>query len=115
MRGVIIGMIHAKGRTIASAMFDNPNAKMIMKPAEPCKPHTLYRTESLTAASCLALAVTTIGLSTTPIIADEAPAPSRVNALVNFEFANQYLTPRGMIVHDRGLTFQQLTLAFVNV
>lgn len=45
-----------------------------------------------------------------------APPPaSRVNVLVNFEFADKYLTPRGMIVHDRGLTFQNLVLGLVNV
>ncbi len=43
------------------------------------------------------------------------PAPSRVNLLVNFEFADAYLTPRGMIVHDDGLAFQPLILGFVNV
>ncbi len=41
--------------------------------------------------------------------------PSRVNALLNFEFSDKYLTPRGMIVHDQGLTFQQLTLGLFNV
>src|SRR5215203_2951748 len=52
-------------------------------------------------------------------LADEAatapPPPSRVNALLNFEFSDKYLTPRGMIVHDDGLTFQQLTLGFFNI
>lgn len=47
-------------------------------------------------------------------VADEA-APSRVNALVNFEFSDKYLTPRGMIVHNDGITFQPLVLGFVNV
>jgi hypothetical protein len=45
-----------------------------------------------------------------------APPPqSRVNALVNFEFSDKYLTPRGMIVHDDGLTFQPLVLGFFNI
>jgi hypothetical protein len=43
------------------------------------------------------------------------PPPSRVNVLVNFEFADKYLTPRGMIVHQDGLTAQQLVLGLVNV
>jgi hypothetical protein len=43
------------------------------------------------------------------------PPPSRVNALVNFEFSDKYLTPRGMIVHDDGLTFQSLVLGFFNI
>jgi len=42
-------------------------------------------------------------------------APSRIHALVNVEFADKYLTPRGMIVQDHGLTTQVLLLAFVNV
>lgn len=47
--------------------------------------------------------------------AADAPPPSRFNALLNFEFADKYLTPRGMIVHQNGLTFQQLALGFFNV
>lgn len=46
--------------------------------------------------------------------AEDAP-PSRVDALLNFEFSDKYLTPRGMIVHQNGLTFQQLALGFFNV
>ena len=46
--------------------------------------------------------------------ADDAP-PSRVDALVSFEFANEYVTPRGMIVTDQGLTFQPLVLGFANL
>ena len=45
----------------------------------------------------------------------EPPPPSRVNVLVNFEFSDKYLTPRGMIVHNDGLTFQNLVLGLVNV
>jgi len=44
-----------------------------------------------------------------------APAPSRVDALLNFEFSNEYLTPRGMIVQDKGLTFQPLVLGFADL
>ena len=46
---------------------------------------------------------------------DVPPPPSRVNALLNFEFSDKYLTPRGMIVHDDGLTVQPLVLGFFNV
>jgi hypothetical protein len=49
-----------------------------------------------------------------PACAADAAA-SRVDALVNFDFSNEYLTPRGMIVHDKGLAFQPLFLGFVNV
>lgn len=47
--------------------------------------------------------------------ADDAPPPSRVHALLNLEFADKYLTPRGMLVQEKGLTMQALFLAFVNV
>ena len=40
---------------------------------------------------------------------------SKVDALVNFDFSNECLTPRGMIVHDKGFAFQPLVLGFVNV
>lgn len=48
-----------------------------------------------------------------PLHAQEAT--SRVHALVQFQFADQYLTPRGMIVHNDGLTFQPLVLGFFNL
>ena len=70
----------------------------------------------LTSALLLALIMSTARPS--PARAEEAVAPpplSRVNALLNFEFSNEYLTPRGMIVHDDGLTFQPLVLGFFNV
>jgi len=44
-----------------------------------------------------------------------APPPSKVNVLVNFEFSDKYLTPRGMIVQDEGLVFQPLVLGFANL
>ncbi len=47
--------------------------------------------------------------------AADPPPPSRVDALLNFEFSDKYLTPRGMIVHDDGLTFQTLALGLFNV
>jgi hypothetical protein len=40
---------------------------------------------------------------------------SKVDALVNFEVSDKYLTPRGMIVADHGLTYQQLVLGFVHL
>jgi hypothetical protein len=47
--------------------------------------------------------------------ADDSPIMSHVDAVLNMEFANEYVTPRGMIVTDRGLTFQPLLLGLVNV
>lgn len=54
-------------------------------------------------------------LATSLPLARADDAPSRVHALVNVEFSDKYLTPRGMIVQDHGLTTQLLMLAFVNV
>lgn len=36
------------------------------------------------------------------------------NVLLNVEFADKYVTPRGQIVRDRGLTIQPLALIFLN-
>ncbi|HSH96643.1 MAG TPA: hypothetical protein VK968_21015 [Roseimicrobium sp.] len=47
--------------------------------------------------------------------AEPAPPPSKVNVLLNFEFASSYLTPRGMLVQKQGLVFQPLVLAFANI
>ena len=41
------------------------------------------------------------------------PPPNLVNFLLSVEFANEYVTPRGMIVRDEGLTIQPLLLMFV--
>jgi len=75
--------------------------------------------QSAKAASSCALgamaAVSTITLAPASMRAEEAPPPSRVNALFNLEFSNEYVTPRGMIVHDKGLTFQPLLLGFINL
>jgi len=65
-------------------------------------------------ASALAIGLSLASFSGRLQAAD-APPPSRVDALVNFEFADKYLTPRGMIVHDDGLAFQMLVLGLVNL
>ncbi|MEZ0217316.1 MAG: hypothetical protein ACAH89_09285, partial [Rariglobus sp.] len=64
-------------------------------------------------ASLFALAATAVAFTTTAR-AEEA-APSRLHALVGLTFSDKYLTPRGMIVQDEGLTVQSLFLAFLNV
>lgn len=46
--------------------------------------------------------------------ADAAPT-QRMHLLSNFEFSDKYLTPRGMIVHNDGLTFQWLALGLFNL
>ena len=45
----------------------------------------------------------------------EETAPQRFHAVSNLEFADKYLTPRGMIVHNDGLTFQWLALGLFNL
>lgn len=67
-----------------------------------------------------ALAALALPAATTVACADEAaagtpPPPSRTHALVNFEFSDKYLTPRGMIVQNEGLVFQNLVLGFFNL
>lgn len=79
----------------------------------PIKP-TSNRTLSACALGAMAVA-TGLPLAACNAHAGDAPAPSRVHALVNFEFANEYVTPRGMLVRDQGLTVQPLFLAFVNL
>ena len=73
-----------------------------------------YRPQAIHHRS-LPLLVTAMACVTATSLADDAPAPSRVNALINTEFSDKYLTPRGMIVHDEGLTFQVLALGLFNV
>lgn len=55
-----------------------------------------------------------LAMAVTRVTAQDA-APSRINELVNLQFASEYVTPRGMIVQDNGLTFQPLLLTLVNV
>jgi hypothetical protein len=40
---------------------------------------------------------------------------AKVNLLLNVEFADKYVTPRGQIVRDNGLTIQPLLLAFLTL
>ncbi len=70
------------------------------------------RSSRLMAAAVVTVAACSAG-ATTSLAADAAP--SRAHALVQFQFADQYLTPRGMIVHNDGMTFQPLVLGFFNV
>jgi hypothetical protein len=60
-------------------------------------------------------AIASLPLAGATSYADDAPPPSKVHALVSFEFANEYVTPRGMIVRDQGLTVQPLFLGFVSL
>lgn len=46
---------------------------------------------------------------------DAAPAPTNVHALFAVDFGNEYVTPRGMIIRDQGLTVQPLFLGLISV
>lgn len=50
-----------------------------------------------------------------PAVRGDEPVPSKLHVVSNFQFADKYLTPRGMIVHDDGLAFQWLALGLLNV
>lgn len=64
-------------------------------------------------ASLFALAAASAALS--PAAFAEEAAPSRLHALVGLTVSDKYLTPRGMIVQDGGVTIQSLFLAFLDV
>lgn len=50
------------------------------------------------------------------VIEPEAPPQgAKVNLLLNVEFSDKYVTPRGQIVRDEGLTIQPLLLAFLTL
>lgn len=49
------------------------------------------------------------------VIEPEPPQGAKVNLLLNVEFADKYVTPRGQIVRDKGLTIQPLLLAFLTL
>lgn len=85
------------------------------------KPQTYSPADSKSSSASLAsryvlgaLAALTLPAVTTIAHADDAP-PSKSHALVNFEFSDKYLTPRGMIVQNDGLVFQNLVLGFFNL
>jgi len=49
------------------------------------------------------------------VVAPPPPPSSPIDLLLNVELSNEYVTPRGMIVRDAGLTIQPLLLAFINL
>jgi hypothetical protein len=49
-----------------------------------------------------------------PILEPEAQS-AKLNLLLNVEFADKYVTPRGQVVRDNGLSIQPLMLAFINL
>jgi hypothetical protein len=80
------------------------------------KLHTLQRMARRAALATTALA-TALGFTPASLKADDSAAP-RINELINLEFASEYVTPRGMMVHtesDQGIAFQPLLLTLVNL
>ncbi|MEY2466213.1 MAG: hypothetical protein QOD03_734 [Verrucomicrobiota bacterium] len=82
------------------------------------KYHSETKTSSASTASKYVLsalaAVAVLPVAVSSSHAEDAP-PDKVHALLNFEFSDHYLTPRGMIVQDSGLVFQPLVLGFFNL
>jgi hypothetical protein len=77
-------------------------------------PRALLLSRRLASPLLRLAAVAVIATALLPRLRADDP-PSRVDALVDLEISDKYLTPRGMIVADHGETFQALFLAFVNV
>ena len=50
-----------------------------------------------------------------PAPLQEAPPPSLIHGLVNLEFSNAYITPRGLDVQNKGLVIQPLFLLFFDL
>jgi len=81
------------------------------------KPNITFRPHIMnTTAKCLLGTLAAAPLTSLTSRADDAsPPPSKVHALVAWEFANEYVTPRGMLVRDQGLTVQPLFLGFISL
>jgi len=70
---------------------------------------------ALLATGSVARAGTETASSPAKEVAPPPPPASPIDLLLSVQFSNEYVTPRGMIVHDEGLTIQPLLLAFVNL
>lgn len=68
-----------------------------------------------TLAAASAVSAAALFATATTVQAQEAPPPSRLHGLVGLTFSDKYLTPRGMIVQDEGLTVQTLFLGLLDV
>ncbi len=79
------------------------------------KPTKLVSMKTFPIAPRLIAVAALPALITAPVQIVAEDAPSRVHALVAATFANEYVTPRGMLVRDKGLTAQPLFLTFVNL
>lgn len=50
-----------------------------------------------------------------PAPVETAPAPSPIHALLQLDFSDHYITPRGLNVENEGLVFQPLFLVFLDL
>ncbi|MCW2573867.1 MAG: hypothetical protein JWO88_3925 [Frankiales bacterium] len=51
----------------------------------------------------------------TKSVVEPEPEGAKINLLLNVEFSDKYVTPRGQVVRDDGLSIQPLMLAFINL
>src|SRR5579862_8857274 len=97
----------------------NSNTKESLMENVPNKPAmtSKYGAKKTGSAYLLGAVATATSLTLVPAgtRAADAPPPSRIDALFNLEFSNEYLTPRGMLVHDKGLTLQPLLIGLVDL
>ena len=85
-----------------------PNQKPYSRSKPALNPTSTCLFGTLACAAALPLTVTSAR-------ADAAPAPSHTDLLFNVDFGNEYVTPRGMMVRNQGLTVQPLLLGFANI
>ena len=72
-----------------------------------------FITKSVIASALAALVATSGAFAGDKTTIVEESAPPKINLLLATQFADKYVTPRGMIVRDEGLTIQPLLLAFL--
>jgi hypothetical protein len=75
----------------------------------------LLATSLLAATTLPAFAGPTAKEKLSKSIIEPEPQGAKVNLLLNVEFSDKYVTPRGQVVRDEGLTIQPLLLAFLTL
>lgn len=84
------------------------------------KPRPFQHTRTAAAAALLAITTPFVSAGTpekmlAKSVVEPEPQGAKVNLLLNVEFSDKYVTPRGQIVRDKGLTIQPLLLAFLTL
>ena len=79
--------------------------------------HTALASLSLGALLLAAPSATLAGPDNSKVVPEVAPPPSDqwIHALLQLDFSDHYITPRGLNVTDQGLVFQPLFLVFWDV